>query len=404
MAGLTPQGYQIKRLNDVLTDAASSLSTITDPVSGESLQPDFSSNDPAMQVVQVPLEGVGEAWQISQVAYGQFNPSIASSAALSGLVQLNGIERDLDVASTVILTLTGTPGVTITGPRTVSDANDVNQWTISSDFTFGSGGTVSVTATCTVTGPISASANTITRIVTPSGGWTAVNNASSATVGRNEETDIELRNRRRNSTLAPASGPAEAVFSNLLNVSGVTYARVYINNTMTTDSRGIPAKNQACVIVGGNDQDIASTILARSGAGVEFFGTTSFTLTDLQGEPYTIKWTRPTEIPIFVAINITTDDSYPDTGANDIRQAIIDYARSGAIALGIEDGFRDTGFQPGSSVVHSRLFTPINSVAGHTVNSLFIGTSANPTATSDISVQFDQIASFSAANITITEA
>ena len=62
----------------------------------------------------------------------------------------------------------------------------------------------------------------------------------------------------------------------------------------------------------------------------------------------------------------------------------------------------EAGFPPGADVVISRLYTPINSVSGFKVNSLEIGTAADSLSTSDITIDWDEVASFSTDNITIT--
>jgi uncharacterized phage protein gp47/JayE len=56
----------------------------------------------------------------------------------------------------------------------------------------------------------------------------------------------------------------------------------------------------------------------------------------------------------------------------------------------------------GTDVVYSRLYTPINSVGGFAVNSLFIGTAPSPTGTTNITIDFDQVATISAENIIVT--
>lgn len=403
--GLSEDGFTPKRLNDVLTDAEANLSLVEDPVTGERLQSDFSSSDPVMQIVQIPLEGVAENWQIGQVAYNQFNPSMVTGAALRGLVQINGIVHDVGTVSTASIVVTGTADAvieaTVDRPIVFTDSANTARWLVTDNFTIGSGGTVTVTASAESVGPTQAAANSITVVVTSNAAIASINNPAGAVVGRAVETDTQLRRRRRNSTLAPAAGPAEAVFSNLLNIPGVTFARAYINNTLATDSRGIPAKSQAAVIVGGDDNDIAETLLARSGAGVEFFGTSSVTLRDAQGEEYIVRWIRPTLIPIYVIVTISTDSQFPTNGADLIQQAIINYAREGAAGIGIESGFRDIGFTPGSTVEQSRLYTPVNSVPGHTINSLFIGTSPNPTNEDNIPIAFDAQSQFLQANISV---
>jgi uncharacterized phage protein gp47/JayE len=404
MAGVTPDGFEDKRLAEVLSDAEESLSNVVDPVSEETLQPDFGSEDPAMQVVKVPLEGVAGAWEAAQLVYQQFDPGSAVGASQSKLVQLNGLTR-LDASPSIAtLTLTGTPATLIPAGQLVSDVNNVNQWATTEDVTLDGAGTVEVSAECQVFGPVAALAGTLINIVTPVAGWAGVTNAGDAILGRNIETDTELRIRRDRSTMAPASSPVESVYANLANVPGVTYARVRQNNTLVTDSNGIPGKNVAAVVVGGADEDIAFTLLERTGIVAEWFGSSSLTLFDVQGEAYVVKWTRPDPLPIYVelTIQVTNPNIFPADGIQRIKDAIIAYAQGGAPALGIDDGFSETGFPPGSPAIYSRLFTPINFVSGHRVVSLFIGLSPSPTDEDDIAVPWDEFAEFIDANIDVT--
>lgn len=404
MAGVTDQGFVAKRQADVQSDAVEQLSTIVDPVSGETLQPNFEAEDPAMQVVQVPLEGVGLAWEAMQLVYQQFDETKVTGASQSGLVQLNGIQR-LDASpSSAQEVLTGTPLAPIPAGQLVSDVNNVNQWATTEDVVLDITGIATVTVRCTVTGPIAAPAGTLTNIVTPYPGLTSVTNPVDATTGRNIETDTELRQRQKLSTMAPASSPVESIYGNLANVPGVTYVRVRQNNTRTTDSNGIPGKSVAAVVVGGEPIDIAMTLLARTGVVAEWFGSSSLTLFDVQGEPYVVKWTVPTPAPIYIALEleIINPGIFPADGLQQIKNAIKAYAQGGAPALGVDDGFSATGFPPGATVVWSRLFTPINFVPGHRIISLLIGTAPGPTLEDDIAIAWDQVSIFLDDNIDIT--
>lgn len=404
MSGVTDQGFEAKRLAEVNSDAIEQLSTIIDPVSGETLQPNFEAEDPAMQVVQVPLEGVGLAWEAMQLVYQQFDESKVTGASQSALVQLNGIQRLDDAPSNAQEVLTGTPLAFIPAGQLVSDVNNTNQWATTTDVTLDGAGTATVTVRCTVTGPVAAAAGALSRIVTPYPGLTSVTNPAEAVLGRNIESDTELRQRQRLSTMAPASSPVESIYGNLANVAGVTYVRVRQNNTLVTDSNGIPGKSVAAVIVGGEPLDIAMTLLARTGVVAEWFGSSSLTLTDVQGEPYVVRWTVPTPAPIYVALTleIINPGIFPADGLQQIKDAIKEYAQGGAPALGVDDGFSSTGFPPGATVVWSRLFTPINFVPGHRVVSLFIGAAPGPTLENDIPVAWNQVALFLDDNIDIT--
>ena len=404
MAGVSSTGFEAKRLADVNSDAQEDLRTIVDPVSGESLQADFEADDPAMQVVQVPLEGVGLAWEAAQLIYQQFDPNMVSGPSQSALVQLNGITR-LDAAnSTSTIDMVGTPLAVIPAGQLVSDQNNINQWATLADVTLDVGGLGAVSVQCTVSGPVSAPAGSINRIVTPYPGLSSVTNPADAQVGRDIETDTELRLRRNRSTMAPASSPAESVYANLANIPGVTYARVRQNNTLTPDSNGIPGKSVAAVVVGGLDEDIAYTLLARTGIASAWFGNTSLALTDAQGESYVVSWTRPTPLPIYIdlELEIVNPNLFPADGIQQIKDAIIAYAQGGAPALGIDDGFSEIGFPPGATVLWSRLFTPINYVPGHRVVHLYIGTSPSPATENDIPTPWDQFPLFLDGNIDIT--
>ena len=412
--GVTEDGFNSKRLADVIEEAETDLALIVDPISGESLQPDFSSDDPAMQVALVPLVGVADSWEATKLVFDQFSPSLSVGPSLSGLVQINGIERIEERASTDTVILTGSVGATIPAGSLISDEFLTQEWSLDIEVTIGVSGTeIDVPITNTITGPVTVSTAQLDRIVTPVAGWQTVSNEGEVTLGRDEEQDQELRIRRNRSTLAPAAAPAESVWANLRNLEGVTYVRVLINNSLADEDRGtplspfiLPAKNQAVIIEGGDDIKIAETILQRSGAGVEFFGTTTLDppIFDAQGEPYEISFTRPAPINIFVKLEITVTkpNIFPGDVDRLIKDAIIAYAESGADALGALTGFNQDGFGVGSLVVISRLYTPVNSIAGHKIDSLEIGLSAGSVSNLDLQTSVAEFPKFTDANIDIT--
>lgn len=403
MAGVTLQGFEPKLLAQVLTDAENQLALVTDPATGATLQPNLSSSDPAMQIAKVPLDGIAAAWEAMALVFQQYDPSKSVGVALSGLVELNGIKRQPATGSLVTLQLTGTNGTVIPAGSLVSDANNQYQWATLTAVTIPSGGTVTVTAQNQTVGPIAAAASTLTNIVTPVAGWTSVTNPNEAIAGRLEEKDSELRQRRSRSTAAPSAGPIESIYANLSNVEGVTYVRAYQNNTLATDSRGVPAKSVAAVVVGGDDLDIAYTLLARTGVTAQWFGTTTVSLFDAQDVEYQVKFSRPTPLPIYVKVQVrvTNPSVFPVDGLTQIRDAIVAYAAGGAPALGIDEGFSNSGFPPGAAILTSRLYTPINFVPGHEVVSLLVDDVNPPMSSADIPMAWNQYGQFLPANIEV---
>lgn len=407
MAGVTPEGYELKTLAEINSDAQNDLLLVIDPVTGDALQANLSDpSDIVSQVTAITLEGIADGLLIDEAAYDQFDVTKATDDALSSVVVLNGISRQGATASTADLTFTGTPLATIDKSEgiEVTDSTGDNIWLVIDDIVFdGAGDASGVQADNQTLGSVGANAGTLTILVTPNGNITTVTNPSAAILGQDVETDSQLRQRRDRSTTAPAIGIPASIFSAISDLQGVTFARVYNNVELTTDVNGIPPKTIAAVVVGGDDEEIAQVLFSRNGCA-GYAGNTTVNFRDIQGFPYAIQFFRPTSVPIFVIVNLTLieDDIFPVDGIATIQNNIVAYALNGAQALGIEDGFDTTGFPPGSDVLVSRLFTPINSVPGHTIDSVLIGFSPPPpTQSDDLEISFNDVSEFETGNITV---
>lgn len=401
--GLTPEGFNNKRLADILDEAETNLSGITDPQSGQQLDPQFDSDDPAMQIVKVPLDGLSAGWDNFQAVTDQYDPNNASGPLQSSLVQLNGITRDDGTPSTAPVTLGGTPGTIIPAGQIVSDEEQANLWTTDAEVTIGGGGTIATTISSQKLGAVAAPTGTINTILTTVPGWDTVTNTSPATPGEAVESDEDLRVRRDQSTLAPATTPAEAIWANIRNLEGVSFARVLSNRTLVADGNGIPGKSIAAVVVGGDDTEIAQALLSRTSDIADWFGNTMVEFFDLQGEPYQVFFIRPDDLDIWVEVDVevVNTGTWPSDGDQQIKDAIVVYSVEGAPGLGIDDGFRQVGFLPGVDVEASRLYTPINSVPGHRITGLRIGTAPSPGVTPTIVVAFDEQSRFDTSRITV---
>jgi len=237
-------------------------------------------------------------------------------------------------------------------------------------------------------GPVVQQANTINSIVTAVLGWDSATNPAAAVTGKNRETDVELRERFRVSKFDRGTNSLDAIYSALVGVSGVEEVVVYENDSDSTDSNGLPPQSFKAIVLGGNAIDIANAIWQNKPAGIESVGNTSGTITDAQGFPRVVKYQTPSPTVIYVSMNLTTDGNFPANGQDQIKSSLTSYFSN--------------NFGIGDDVIYSRLYTPINSIPGHQVNSLTIGTSAAPVGTSNIPIAFDQIASLSDINIVIT--
>lgn len=237
-------------------------------------------------------------------------------------------------------------------------------------------------------GPLSQQVNTIDTIETPVLGWDSVTNPTIAISGQSRETDQELRLRFRNAKYERATNSLDSIYSALINLQNVSEVIIYENDTNSTDANGVPGHSFLPIVVGGLSTDIANAIWENKPVGILSYGNTSVSINDLQGFPHTVSFSRPTPIVIYITMNITPDNTFPANGEAAIRTALVEYF--------------NTEFGIGDDIIYSRLYTPINSVRGHQVESLFIGTSPNPTGTSNIVIPFNAVASLNSVNIIIT--
>lgn len=386
--GISSTGFKRKRLDQLLEE----LNDETKAIFGDNF--DVSAESPDGQINGTISESNANLWEIAEESYNAFNPSAATGVTLSNLVQLNGITRLPATSSRVGLTLSGTPGTIIPAGNLVSTSDSNSQFTTEVDITLDGGGLGSVFGAAVNTGPITALAGTVTVIDTPLTGWDSVTNSADATPGTNEETDVELRARRERSIARDAQAIIDAIFAGVSNTPGVTSVTVLENDTDVTDINGLPPHSFEVIVVGGSDTDIGDVIWLKKPAGILSFGTTTVQIFDSQGIPHDISFARPTQVDIYVEVDVTAFSDYPADGDDQIKQAIVDYANGDLIA--------GRGFELSEDVIYTRLYTPINSVQGHEITGLRIGTSPNPTGTSNIPITATEISNFIISNIAVT--
>ncbi len=239
-----------------------------------------------------------------------------------------------------------------------------------------------------ITGAYPQEALAIDTISVPISGWDSVSNPVEATTGRLTETDEELRERFRNSKFYQSQNIIEGILDAIRNVPGVTDAIIYENDTAEVDINGVPAHSFLPIVLGGLPSDVAQSIWDNKPTGIPSVGDTTVQIADSQGFLHNISYKQPTKVPVYITMQISDLGGMPGDAPAQIKQNLANY-------------FNDNLFI-GDDVIYSRLYTPINSVGGFAVNSLKIGTAPNPTGMANIPIGFDQVASISADNISIT--
>jgi len=354
------------------------------------LEPDSKDG----QMVALVALAIHDANNTAIAVYRSFSPATALSDALTSNVKINGIARRSETNSIVDLLLLGTAGTTITN-GSVRDINSVI-WNLPLTVVIGTDGSVVATATCANSGPVAALAGSVTSINTPTRGWSSVSNPQSATVGVAAETDAELRVRQTKSVALSSLTPFDAVDGAIANISGVTRHKLYENDTSSTDANGLPRHSISAIVEGGDAETIAETLRRVKGQGVSTYGTTAVVVADKYGNPHTMRFSRPVDVPVFVSITIKVFTGYTSEIARQMQAEIVTYINSLAI---------------GENVLLSRVYSPANlgvmsggNARYYDINELLIGRSAESAGVGNLILTYDESASCIAENIEITVA
>jgi uncharacterized phage protein gp47/JayE len=329
--------------------------------------------------------------QVAAAVYNSFSPITAQADALTRNVKINGIRRLSPSFSSVDLLIVGQAGSVITSGQ----AEDIlgQKWNLPASVTIPIGGAITVSAIAAEFGEITASANTIQKIATPTIGWQTVTNPAAASKGDPVESDAQLRRRQSNSTMIPSQSVMEGIVGAVASVEGVARYRGYENYTATTNGDGIPSHSISVVVEGGNSTTIAETIANKKTVGTGTYGTTSVTVYDRYGVPNAIKFYRPTQATIGVEVSLTARAGYLSTTVPLIQAAIADYLQ---------------GLEIGDDIFVTKLYVPANLLNDPALMDTFnitqvrIKKNAGALGTSNIVLAFNEIAVCNpTANVTV---
>lgn len=293
-----------------------------------------------------------------------------------------------------ICTIAGTSSAG-TGPQTATAAAPTVVDGTVSWYWLGLGtGAIDVAAASEESAAIVGSTGTIRTIETPVSGWSGVVNLADAILGNEIEGHAALRIRREQELVANGGGLVESIRNALLdttNVPGVLGVRVFQNSDYQVNGDGMPPNSIEAVVRGGTDADIRATLWAfGASAGIYSHGSVSGTITDSQGHVQTVRFSRPTEVPIYIVMTVERNTlTYPLDGDTQIRTSIL--ARGNA-----DDAF---GINARPHMVRSQAFL-VDGVLDVPVCN--VGTAPAPVTEASIAIGLREIAVYDSARIAIT--
>lgn len=343
------------------------------------------------QWIAIQAQAMNVCNQAMITVFNSFSPAKAQGAALSSNVKINGITRDPATNSTCDVVISGDVGTVITN-GTVQDTVNRNTWNLPARVSIPEVGSVTVTATCSVSGPVTGAIGTLTIIGTPTDGWTGVTNKTAAAIGHPMQTDDSLRLQQAGSTMLPSVAIMDGIEGGILALQGVSDVKGYENDTDAKDANGIPANSIAMVVEGGDAKEIATVIANKKSMGVPTYGTTTETVTDSSGTQRTINFFRPKETNIYVKLTLKALANYTTTIGQSAAQGIADYLSTQDI---------------GSMLYVTRLYkaaTLADADGGLTYDilNIEIGRSAGSVAASNLHLAFNERPVSSVSNVTVS--
>jgi len=341
----------------------------------------------------VPVSG---SWKIAylsdETSALPFNATNAQvQTALNALANRGGITVSGTMAGGFTVTFAGAdgkqnhPSLVITS-NTLSDGSNPVTATVATSTEGVPQGVVSMTAEST--GPTQANAYTLTVIETPVTGLTSTRNPEDAILGRNTETDAELRERREETLQVAGAATVEAIRARLLGLTDVTDVIVFENETDVTDIDGRPPHSFEAVVNGGDAQEIVDKIFEVKPAGIQTVGNQTGTAIDSQGFSNTINWSRPTEVDIYLEMDISVTVDAPVNATALVEDALVAYGNGIGIGKDV--------------IVYPRLVCALEQFDWITDVVTRIGTAPGPTLDDNIAIAPNEIPKFDTSRTTVT--
>jgi hypothetical protein len=393
-------GISIPDFQDVVTQ----LQSVFEGIYGSDIDWDNSTQD--LQWISTIAQAITDCNQTCVDIYNSFKLLYAQGTGLSSLVKLVGQRRQSSSASTCPVTVVGQAGITVNDGIVGDNQGLGTQWSLPT-FTFPNTGTLNLTATCTQPGATSAQPNTLTVILTPTGGWQSVTNgANAASPGAPIQTDPELKQAAVNSTAGPALTILEAITAAISEVAGVSRLFVYENDTDINDANGQGPHSIYAVVQGGDPTQICTAIAQKKSPGTTTLGTTSETVADSNGVPNVINYYPLTEVTITVQVNVTKLAGWNDSNSALIQEVVAAYLS--ALAIG-QKSYLNRLYAPAtlngdiatSTTGMTQTQLDLISATFNVTALLQSRPSDAPPAVQDVPIAFNEAAIATSANITV---
>ena len=299
-------GFKAESFTEILTRLSNGLKNIY----GQDINLDQDTPDGQQLGIQANI--ISDFQDLALYIYNSMDPDLADGANFDKLLKLLARTRLPSSRSTVDIEMVLNKTVSIPASYTIKDLNNQN-WIIGTAQTLDAG-THLVSFYSEDWGNITAEPNTINEQVTILTEVVSINNPENAISGRDEESIVQVRERRNKILEINASSTIGGIIGKILDLNGVIDAVPYENMTKIYDPvRDIQPSSYWIVVKGGDIAQI-SEIIAKDKTGgtglkgqVETVYIEKFVRKDgsVREFYHDVKFDRPTEVSIHIKFKVS---------------------------------------------------------------------------------------------------
>ncbi len=230
-------------------------------------------------------------------------------------------------------------------------------------------------------------ANKITMESNPDDNVLSITNPEPAGGGQDYEDDETYRARLLEENAAKPGPTAWGMKSALMELPGVRDVNPVENDKGVPNRWGDDPYSVHIYVLGGDDREIAHTIVNHEAAGITLVGSKAMDVLDATGNKRTVHFDHAIEKPIYAKVTLTVNENWnDDEGTDDVKAAIAEYINSLTI---------------GKTLYLTRLYPLVYGVDGIDEATIEIGTNLATLSGKDIVNEINEAVSCDENNIEV---
>lgn len=381
--GVTDNGFVRKPFEVIRSEVEEHISAYVEA------ELDFSDDSELTQICVGNMVQTSELWGVAEDAYQSAYRDSANGYNLGQVVSLTGTTQS-DFSKTTVQGRVemepnySLPAGSVAHLQFKPNTRFITVAEVPSDPV---GGWFDVDFIAEEFGPTEVSPNELNVIAEPAPGWLSVDNLAAGVTGSEPETDDELRQKQQDELEASGGTNLDAVRAAVRKLPGVTDVGA-TENLKPYFFNGMKPRSFRIVVSGGTPEDIARAIFTSKASGMDTNGSIVNLVTDSQGEQQEIRHDQATGLAFYSTATLevysTWDDATDLPDVKERQKAYIDSLGAGA----------DVIYQKVSAAILEN--ENVRDIQLLTIN--FFG---GLPGTSNLSVNFDEVAEADTGNMTV---